>query len=71
MSNNNIILFCRASRGQFAVEHSCKKYINCWDDVAVEQVCAGNLLFNEEKKYCDFPENVNCGSRPMTSMEGK
>ncbi|XP_044258604.1 probable chitinase 10 [Tribolium madens] len=57
---------CQKSRGQFP-SNSCNKYINCWDGVAVEQFCPEGLLFSP-RGYCDYPENVNCGGRPIEGM---
>ncbi|KAK6637064.1 hypothetical protein RUM43_010738 [Polyplax serrata] len=65
---SELLKYCKAPRGQFGLESSCQKYVDCWDDVAVEQTCSGNLLFNEDKKYCDFPENVDCGGRPINEQ---
>jgi hypothetical protein len=55
---------CLGNRGQFASAKGCSFYLNCWDDVAVEQQCPSGLLFNEKKHYCDFDYNVNCSNRP-------
>jgi hypothetical protein len=57
---------CKEPRGQFPSESSCNKFINCWDDTAVEQTCPAGLVFNPEKRYCDYPANVDCGSKPIT-----
>ncbi|KAK3928152.1 Peritrophin-1 [Frankliniella fusca] len=55
---------CKSERGQFPDPKDCSKFINCWDGTAAEQECNAGLLFNPEKSYCDYPENVDCGSRP-------
>lgn len=57
---------CKEPRGQFPSESSCNKFINCWDETAVEQTCPAGLVFNQETSYCDYPSNVDCGSRPIT-----
>jgi hypothetical protein len=49
---------CLKPRGQFRSE-SCNKYVNCWDDVVIEQECPEGLLFSN-KGYCDYPHNVDC-----------
>ncbi|XP_012535979.1 protein transport protein SEC31 [Monomorium pharaonis] len=55
---------CLGPRGQYLSLKSCANYLNCWDDVVVEQTCPTGLLFNDVAGYCDFPFNVNCGDRP-------
>nr|CAD7203451.1 unnamed protein product [Timema douglasi] len=63
---------CRAPRGQFPHGSACHMYVNCWDDVVIEESCPGGLLFNE-KGYCDYDYNVECGDRkiekPMSLSE--
>ncbi|RZC35869.1 uncharacterized protein BDFB_000346, partial [Asbolus verrucosus] len=49
---------CLKPRGQFRSE-ACNKYVNCWDDVVIEQECPEGLLFSA-KGYCDYPANVDC-----------
>ncbi|VVC39033.1 Chitin binding domain [Cinara cedri] len=60
---------CKQPRGQFPSESSCNKFINCWDETAIEQTCPAGLVFNPEKSYCDYPSYVDCGSRPITVNE--
>ncbi|XP_063232132.1 basic salivary proline-rich protein 1-like [Bacillus rossius redtenbacheri] len=55
---------CTAPRGQFPHATACHKYVNCWDDVAIEEACPGGLLFGD-KGYCDYPFNVDCGERKI------
>jgi hypothetical protein len=57
---------CKEPRGQFPSESSCNKFINCWDETAVEQTCPAGLVFNPDKRFCDYPANVDCGSKPIT-----
>ncbi|KAI4502842.1 hypothetical protein M0802_001886 [Mischocyttarus mexicanus] len=56
---------CLTSRGQFSSPKSCANYLNCWDDVVIEQTCPSGLLFNDFSNFCDFDYNVNCGNRPL------
>jgi hypothetical protein len=61
---------CLGQRGQYASLASCANYLNCWDDVVIEQTCPAGLLFNAISGYCDFAFNVNCGDRaPPTPSE--
>ncbi|KAG7209361.1 hypothetical protein KM043_015461 [Ampulex compressa] len=55
---------CLGLRGQFPSSKSCANYLNCWDDVVIEQTCPGGLLFNDLLGVCDFDFNVHCGNRP-------
>ncbi|XP_023713845.1 calcium-binding protein P-like [Cryptotermes secundus] len=56
--------FCLSPRGQFPTDKSCSKFVNCWDDVAVESDCPGGLVFNPAAGFCDYSYNVDCGNRP-------
>ncbi|XP_011695548.1 PREDICTED: pollen-specific leucine-rich repeat extensin-like protein 2 [Wasmannia auropunctata] len=59
---------CLGPRGQYSSPKSCADYLNCWDDVVIEQTCPAGLLFNDVAGYCDFAYNVNCGERqPATA----
>lgn len=66
-SSNPLLKYCTESRGQFPDPSDCNKFINCWDGTAFEQSCPSGLVFNAEKKYCDYPPNVNCSSNNQTS----
>ncbi|XP_065157236.1 uncharacterized protein [Atheta coriaria] len=57
--NPDLKKYCLHPRGQFAGPH-CNKFINCWDDVVIEQDCPYGLNFNPNKHYCDFPYNYPC-----------
>ncbi|KAJ8927814.1 hypothetical protein NQ314_019696, partial [Rhamnusium bicolor] len=54
---------CLTPRGQFPSTF-CNKFINCWDNIILEQECPEGFLFST-KGYCDFPHNVNCGDRKI------
>ncbi|XP_075227134.1 uncharacterized protein LOC142327730 [Lycorma delicatula] len=62
--------YCKAPRGQFPGP-SCRKFINCWDDIAIEQECPAELYFNPEG-FCDYPFNVDCkdGEPPKEGAPG-
>ncbi|XKL68232.1 hypothetical protein PGB90_003723 [Kerria lacca] len=61
-ATNPLLKYCKQPRGQFESD-DCNKFINCWDDYAIEQECPNGLAFNSEKQYCDYPENVDCGNK--------
>ncbi|KAL1491611.1 hypothetical protein ABEB36_012183 [Hypothenemus hampei] len=67
-SRNDLTRFCLKPTGQFP-GRACNRYVNCWAGNAVEQECSGNLLFNPEKLYCDFPVNVNCRRKPDVHID--
>ncbi|KAK8739354.1 hypothetical protein OTU49_003593 [Cherax quadricarinatus] len=54
----------------FSDSQQCDKYVECRDGVATEQLCPDGLLFNDKIKNgrypCDYPSEVDCGSRGRT-----
>lgn len=38
----------------------CSVYYVCYDGQPFKGICPEDLLFNPERNYCDFPQNVNC-----------
>ncbi|XP_055610304.1 probable chitinase 10 [Uranotaenia lowii] len=47
----------------YAHPTDCHKYLTCnWGEL-VEQQCTPGLLWNDNAKYCDYPENVNCNDQ--------
>ena len=55
--------------GWYADPYSCMKYWNCLGGRKTHYHCPkdGNgvqLMYEPVKVQCDFPERVNCGSRP-------
>ncbi|KAL1453206.1 hypothetical protein WDU94_007371, partial [Cyamophila willieti] len=62
---SGLFQYCASPRGQYPSPNSCSNYINCWDDVAIEQECPAGLVFGETS--CDYPQNVDCGDRPVTT----
>lgn len=65
-ATNPLLKYCKKPRGQFPSD-DCSKFINCWDDTAVEQTCPSGLYFNANKSYCDYPSNVNCTGSASSS----
>ncbi|KAK4883125.1 hypothetical protein RN001_006444 [Aquatica leii] len=58
--------FCAKARGQFP-SGRCNTFVNCWDNVAVEQSCPPGLVFNFAG-YCDYPQNVDCYGRSVEEI---
>jgi hypothetical protein len=62
------IFTCPEDNGYFPDERNCIKYYHCLEGVADRETCpddVGQLYWDPNEDYCDFPENVNCGSRPI------
>lgn len=55
---------CLRINGLFP-SHTCDKYVNCLNGLAVEQECPPELLFSENG-YCDFAQNVDCKGRKIS-----
>ena len=52
--------------GHFPDPYNCRKYWTCMGNLNAEhKICKDGLLFKPEKQWCDYPENVNCGERPV------
>ncbi|CAC5375850.1 E3.2.1.14 [Mytilus coruscus] len=46
--------------GIYADPADCSKFYNCEGGVAFHMNCPTNLLYNSNRKYCDYPSNVVC-----------
>lgn len=40
--------------------HDCSKYFICTAGSAYEVECAAGLIFNADRKICDWPRNYQC-----------
>ncbi|KAK6766735.1 hypothetical protein RB195_026174 [Necator americanus] len=40
-------------------------FVYCYEGVATTMRCPSSLVFNEQKGYCDYPENCSAGSAPL------
>lgn len=45
----------------------CSHFYKCIDNEPVAYSCPGDLLYNSNKDYCDWPRNVDCGDRTIPS----
>ncbi|KAG7165594.1 putative Chitin binding Peritrophin-A domain-containing protein 38 [Homarus americanus] len=43
---------------------NCANYCECSGGSAWSFHCDANLMYNDIKHVCDWPNNVDCGSRP-------
>lgn len=67
-ANPTLRKFCLRSTGLFPGS-TCGKFVNCWNDNAVEQDCPEGLYFSDEG-YCDYPQNVDCGRQANVGTAG-
>jgi hypothetical protein len=57
---------CPESNGFFPDPEQCDLYYECIDNVPEAKLCPDGLLFedgNPNQEKCDYPFNVECGSR--------
>ncbi|KAK5649588.1 hypothetical protein RI129_000617 [Pyrocoelia pectoralis] len=43
-------------------ESNCSLFYKCFSGKLVAHTCPPNLYYNPDKKYCDWPANVNCST---------
>nr|AYD38868.1 acidic mammalian chitinase-like protein [Mytilus galloprovincialis] len=55
--------------GLYADPEDCSKFYNCEGGVAFHMNCPTNLLYNPNRKYCDYPTNVVCIIQTDASTE--
>lgn len=67
--DNNATLICSVanSNGALIAHEKCNQFYKCTNGSPVTLTCPGNLLFNLEKKNCDWIKNVYCGERTLDS----
>jgi len=60
---------CPQNWGYYEDPENCIKYYNCEFGEAHSVTCRSEmgvqLLYDHHHNYCDWPERVNCGSRPI------
>lgn len=52
---------CPEPTGLFSEKSNCSVFYQCEHGVAYTKLCSSPLVFNPEKKVCDWPDNVDCG----------
>ncbi|CAL1288222.1 unnamed protein product [Larinioides sclopetarius] len=52
--------YCPKDDGMFPNPTDCATYYNCVDGTAIAMSCAPGLLFDAEKKMCNFADRVKC-----------
>jgi len=60
---------CPENWGYYEDPENCMKYYNCENGVAHSVNCRSEngvqLLYDHPHNYCDWPERVDCGNRPI------
>jgi len=51
--------------GWYADPYNCRKYWHCDHGEGQHHMCEKNYLYDPVHVWCDYPERVNCGSRPV------
>jgi len=51
--------------GYHADPYNCRKYWHCYAGRSKHILCEGDLLYDEANVWCDYPDNVPCGDRPI------
>ncbi|GAB1608636.1 protein obstructor-E-like [Argonauta hians] len=58
----------RNPNGNNPDDNNCANFINCFNSTSMGfQKCPEGLFFSTKNFTCDYPENVFCGSRPISS----
>lgn len=58
------------SEGLLVAHENCNQFNQCNAGVPVVLNCPTGLMFNVISQLCDWPENVNCGGRPIVEGNG-
>ncbi|XP_032218734.1 chondroitin proteoglycan 2 isoform X2 [Nematostella vectensis] len=59
--------FCEEKKnGDYADPSNCNGFITCSNGYAYKRDCPFNLKFDTKKLECEWPNKVNCKSRPTT-----
>lgn len=49
----------------FPYPENCRKFYECDNGNLYKMTCANDWLYDINNKYCDYPERVDCGDRPL------
>ncbi|XP_013411809.1 peritrophin-1 [Lingula anatina] len=55
--------------GEEADPENCAGFLICRWNVLARMTCPGNLLWDDYKKSCESPDEVQCGARPVLRNE--
>jgi len=66
---------CPHPNGLFADPSNCMKYFQCYENVPDRKNCqtkeGQQLLFDPTTTWCDWPDRVTCGARPICDVHDK
>merc|ERR1712180_523410 len=51
--------------GYYADPYNCRKYWHCYAGRSEHVMCDGDLVFDVFNIWCDYPDRVDCGDRPI------
>jgi len=54
--------------GWYADPYNCRKYWHCEHGVGEHFLCKDNLLYDPINVWCNYPDQVNCGGRPICDL---
>ncbi|XP_041980458.1 uncharacterized protein LOC121734108 isoform X2 [Aricia agestis] len=57
------------SEGVLIAHENCNQFYKCSNGVPVAMSCYGDLLYNPYTEQCDWPQNVDCGTRVIPECE--
>lgn len=49
----------------YADQYNCRKYWHCFEGEGEHLICRDSLLYDPVHVWCDFPDRVDCGDRPV------
>ncbi|XP_013775582.1 peritrophin-1-like isoform X2 [Limulus polyphemus] len=56
---------CPKPVGLFPKKENCAQYYHCVGGEPFLKNCPHGLLYDPENEWCDFPNRVDCGDRPV------
>jgi len=51
--------------GYYVDPYNCRKYWHCYGGTGEHMICKDNLLYDPVNNWCNYPESVQCGDRPI------
>nr|AAP33177.1 peritrophin 1 [Mamestra configurata] len=54
------------SQGKLVAHENCNQFYICSNSVPVSQTCPASLVYNPDREFCDWPQNVNCENRLLS-----
>ena len=54
--------------GWYPDPYNCRKYWHCFEGSGDHLMCEGDLLYDPANVWCNHPESVDCGDRPICNV---